>query len=789
MVPIFLARASARSAVQRADEADQRAVVVPFTGEASDPNPDDLERCGVVVRVAQVMKLPDGSMRAILEGEERIRVVGFDGTADEISVRYVTLRVDSRDSAKELPRLIRIIRDAFDEYVKVAPTVPSDVKRKVRESTQADRIVDTLAAHIPFPVETKLFFLKEEKTVRRCAELADALAGELELLKLKRSIKDRVRKRIEKSQRQFFLQEQVKEINKELGQESVPDGDRDDLSSRIEKANLPEEVAQKARKELARLEKLPPVSPESGIIRTYLDYLIDLPWQIVDKNENERPDLSRASDVLETDHYGMRKPKDRLLEYMAVQTLNATIKGPILCFVGPPGTGKTSLGESLARALDRRFVRLALGGVRDEAEIRGHRRTYVGAMPGRIIQAIKKAGSRDPVILLDEIDKIGSDWRGDPSSALLEVLDPEQNSTFSDHYIELPFDLSRVIFLTTANSVHPIPAALLDRLEIIEIPGYTDYEKRKIAERFLVPEQVRENGLTPQQVRFRKDSIDTLINHYTAESGVRNLKREIASVTRKLAREMVERGVGSEEYRRTVTAKTVQKALGPPRFRKDTEREYRSLPGMARGLAWTEIGGVVLTVEVAILDRGDEFVVTGNLGDVMKESARAALSRAIADLKRIGTSAQGKFKGIHVHVPQGAIPKDGPSAGITLYVAILSALLKRPVPNDVAMTGELTLTGRVLPVGGIKEKLLAAARRNIRRIILPEQNQDDLASIPRDLRQGLDLHLVGHVEELLPIVFPASAANLDGLPLFAEDVGSDAHSPQSAIQGVFAEFD
>lgn len=792
MVPIFIARTSARVAVEKAMDDDKQIVAVPFSSDSSDPEPEELQRCGTVVRVAQVMKLPDGSMRAVLEGIERIRLVGYDGDAQGISARFLTLNPDTRDPGDDLERLVRLIQETFEEYCLVAGSVPSDVKRKIRETTNGDRIVDILAATVAIPFERKIALLKEDKTVKRCTDLAESLNSEIELLKLKRSIKDRVRKRIEKNQKQFFLQEQVKEINKELGDEQTAEPEegeeQDELALRIENTKLPPEVVQKARKELARLKKLPPVSPEAGIIRTYLDYLLELPWFITDNEGRPHTDLVKAEEILEYDHYGMRKPKDRLLEYMAVQTLNSTIKGPILCFVGPPGTGKTSLGASLARALNRRFVRLSLGGVHDEAEIRGHRRTYVGAMPGRIIQAIRKAGSRDPVILLDEIDKIGADWRGDPASALLEVLDPEQNATFSDHYIELPFDLSRVIFVTTANSVHPIPKPLLDRLETIDIPGYTDYEKRKIAERYLVPEQLTENGLSPEQVHFRKDALDTLVNHYTAESGVRNLKREIAAVSRKLARDMVQRRIEPEDYNRTITRKTVYRLLGPPRYRKETTREYSALPGLTRGLAWTEVGGVVLTVEVAILDRGDGLVVTGNLGDVMKESARAALSRAIADVKRIGSAAQSKFKSIHIHVPAGAIPKDGPSAGITIYVAILSALLDRPVPNDIAMTGELTLTGRILPVGGIKEKLLAAARRSVHRVILPEQNADELRSLPRELRQSLDVRLVGHVDELLPIVFPANADELDELPLFADDITSD-NPPQSASQQTFFGFE
>jgi len=527
-LPVIVTRAVGRAAINAAMESDRRVLAVTRKSDENDLTPEALYDAGAIAHVVQLMKMPDGSLRIMLEGQERVRYSGFRTSAGIVLAQPQPISPDRSDPEDELPRLARLVQDTFKEYALLAGVITADTQRKIAGAESADRLVDLVAGHIPFDGEPRVQLIRESSTVKRMHMLAEMLNGEVELLRLKRSIKDRVRKRMEKTQRNFFLQEQIKELNRELGNDSPDDDSIAEITRRMELTELPEPVQERITKELDRLRKLPPVTPESGIIRTYLDWLLDLPWA---KAPIEAVSIHDAARILDEDHYDMRTPKDRLLEYIAVHTLNPGMKSPILCFVGPPGTGKTSLGRSVARALNREFARLSLGGVRDEAEIRGHRRTYVGALPGRIIQAIKRVGTHDPVILLDEIDKIGNDFRGDPSSALLEVLDPEQNAAFSDHYIELPFDLSQVTFLTTANTLHTVPPALRDRLEIIEIPGYTEPEKRRIARGFLIPEQLRENGLQDSSIVFREDGLGTLINDYTAESGVRNLKREIASIT------------------------------------------------------------------------------------------------------------------------------------------------------------------------------------------------------------------------------------------------------------------
>lgn len=751
VLPIVVTRSEGRASVNVAMEADRRVIVATRKESENSSSTDNIHQAGVIAHIVQLMKIPDGSIRIMLEGQERVTfsdVQDHDGTPH---ARPEAIRPDRSDSENELPRLARLIQDTFKEYVLMTSVVGTDVQKKITGAESADRLADLLGGYVPFDIDARLELLGEPVTLRRLQMLAELLNGEVELLKLKRSVKDRVRKRLEKNQRDYFLQEQIRELNRELGNESGEDDTVAEITRKMEQTPLPETVAQRITKELERLRKLPPVSPESGIIRTYLDWLLDLPWM---KAPAKPVDIRVAAGILDEDHYDMREPKDRLLEYIAVHTLNPGMKSPILCFVGPPGTGKTSLGRSVARALEREFVRLSLGGVRDEAEIRGHRRTYVGAMPGRIIQSIKRAGTHDPVILLDEIDKIGNDFRGDPSSALLEVLDPEQNATFSDHYIELPFDLSQVTFLTTANSLHTVPAALRDRLEIIEIPGYTEPEKHRIALDFLIPEQLHENGLGDSNVVLRRDALRALTSDYTAESGVRSLKREIASVVRKLTREMMESGVAPEDFTRTVGAGTVRRLLGPPRFRYDQNLGTEILPGLARGLAWTENGGVVLTVEAAVFSGSGDLILTGSLGDVMKESARTALSLILSERSNLGIEFEPAGHTIHIHVPQGAIPKDGPSAGITLYTALLSMLMHRSAPLDLGMTGEMTLTGRVLPIGGVKEKLLAAQRKGLARVALPAGNRTDVEVLPAESKRGLELFFVEHAREILPLAFP-----------------------------------
>lgn len=751
VLPVVVHRKQGKDALHRAMESDRRIIAVTQTDAGEEAESGSLHEIGTISHVIQLMKMPDGSLRIMLEGQERVRISDVQKDAEGLRALPREITPDRSDPRGELPQLARLIQDTFKEYALLSGVITTDTQRKIAGAESADRLADLIGGHVPFELENRLKLLGEPGTANRLAMLAEMLNGEVELLKLKRSVKDRVRKRLEKNQRDYFLQEQIRELNRELGNESGEDEAVAEIRRRMEETALPEPVVQRITKELDRLQKLPPVSPESGIIRTYLDWLLELPWM---KAAGRETDLAEAAAILDADHYDMRRPKDRLLEYMAVHTLNREMKSPILCFVGPPGTGKTSLGRSVARALGREFVRLSLGGVRDEAEIRGHRRTYVGALPGRIIQSIKRAGTHDPVILLDEIDKIGNDFRGDPSSALLEVLDPEQNGTFSDHYIELPFDLSQVTFLTTANSVHTVPAALRDRLEIIEIPGYTELEKLHIARDFLIPEQLRENGLPQARITFRTDGVNTLIREYTAESGVRGLKREIASVARKLAREMLETGADPSEYTRTVGAGTVRRLLGPPRYRYDQDLQEHAPPGLARGLAWTENGGVALTVETALFEGSDTLILTGSLGDVMKESARTALSLVLSERDGLGLELDRTSRTIHIHVPQGAIPKDGPSAGITIYAALISLLADSAVPGDVAMTGELTLTGRILPVGGIREKLLAAQRKSLGRVVLPEGNRMDVEDLPREGKKGLDIYYVEQVREILPLLFP-----------------------------------
>ncbi|MDA3949703.1 MAG: endopeptidase La [Spirochaeta sp.] len=743
---LFVTQDSAKAAIAAATtEGGRSFLAVPQKELTPIPKPDDLYRVGTLVWILHNIRLPDGSLRIIVDGRDRAMVAGITEKEGVLYGAYRQISANKRDPDNELPKLARLIRDSFEEYAKLSPTLKSEARKKISEAESPDQLVNAIGTHVAFDMDTRVAIFKEASSLARARLTVDSLDGEVELLGLKRSIRDRVRKRMEQHQKDHFLNEQIREINKELGKGDDDDDGHAELLQRIDEAELPEDVATQAQKELRRLKKLPSMAPESGIIRTYIEWLLDLPWNAPPR---EAADIKQARQILDEDHYDMEKPKERLLEYMAVQSLNPDLKAPILCFVGPPGTGKTSLGKSMARALDRAFVRLSLGGVRDEAEIRGHRRTYVGAMPGRIIQAMKRAGTHDPVMLLDEVDKLGADFRGDPASALLEVLDPEQNNSFSDHYIEVPFDLSRVVFLTTANSLHGIPAALRDRLEIIEIPGYTEREKQRIALDFLVPEQLRENGLETASIKFRRDAVLRLIHEYTSESGVRNLKREIANVIRKLARELMEQGTTVTEYRRTIGAPTVSKLLGPPRFHHDEgDREIR-VPGVVQGLAWTENGGVVLPVEVVILPGSGDLQLTGSLGDVMKESARAALSHILAHSAELGVAFDRTTTSIHIHVPQGAIPKDGPSAGITMFSALLSALSGRVIRSDTAMTGEITLSGRVLAIGGLKEKMLAARRRGISRVILPEGNRNDLEALPQDVRTGIECVLLKTVDAL-----------------------------------------
>lgn len=704
--PFFIGKDAGVESINSAMSEDRRVVVVPQLedpGGSGKPAEQTLNPVGTVARILQVMKLPNGSTRVLLEGEYRVKIDSYTQLVPPLRARLAT--IPAGKPPENTANLMRAIQDSFSNLVKGSKRVNPEVLRQVERADAPDRLVDLVVGHSSLSREKKLELLNSEDTSFRLEETAVVIDSEIEVQTLRKEISDRVKQRMERSQKEYFLNEQLKEINKELGKESDDSSGARELAKALDELELPPEVEEKARKELKRLERMQPMAPEAGILRTYIEWIIDLPWS---ETGGEIPSIDDAAAILDQDHYNMEKPKQRILEYIAIKALNPNVKGPILCFVGPPGTGKTSLGKSMARALGREFTRISLGGVRDEAEIRGHRKTYVGALPGKIIQGLRRLKTTNPVFLLDEIDKISSDHRGDPSSALLEVLDPEQNNTFMDHYLEVPYDLSRIVFVTTANSLHTIPHPLRDRMEIIEVPGYTEYEKAKISEQFLIPKQQRENGLDWAEIRFQPSAVRTVIHEYTMESGVRSLERHIASIMRKIAREAVAAGYPAkaeeEPYSYQVTPPRVRSFLGKRTARRDllvTEQRV----GMALGMAWTEHGGTLLPVEVSLFPGKADFILTGNLGDVMKESARLAHTflRSHAD-SFPGLGSDAFEQNIHIHVPEGAIPKDGPSAGITITAALLSAMSGQPLQPGWAMTGEITLTGRLLPVAGSRKR-------------------------------------------------------------------------------------
>jgi ATP-dependent Lon protease len=645
-------------------------------------------------------------------------------------------------SDSEVDALIRTVLGQFEHYINLSKKVTPETLAAVSDIEEPGRLADVITSHLSLKIKEKQEILETIDVRDRLEKLLDILGNEREVLELERKISQRVKKQMEKTQKEYYLREQMKAIQKELGEKEGRAGEVEELRNQMSEAKLPDKVQEKVEKEIDRLEKMPSASAEGGVIRNYIDWLLALPWA---KQTEDDLDLKRAEEILNEDHYGLEKPKERVLEYLAVQKLVKKLKGPILCFVGPPGVGKTSIARSIARSLGREFVRISLGGVRDEAEIRGHRRTYVGAMPGRIIQGMKNAGTSNPVFLLDEIDKMAMDFRGDPAAALLEVLDPEQNNTFSDHYIELPFDLSNVMFITTANAAHNIPRPLLDRMEMLYIPGYTEIEKLNIAKEYLVPKQLREHGLKADQLVVEETAILSVIREYTREAGVRNLEQQIASLCRKSAKEII-----SDEGKTVIIGpERLKDYLGPAKFRYGLAEEEDQI-GAVTGLAWTEVGGDTMVIEVSVLPGSGKLTLTGKLGDVMKESAQAAFSFTRSRVKEFNIPADFHEKNdIHVHVPEGAIPKDGPSAGITMATALISALTDIPVSREVAMTGEITLRGRVLPIGGLKEKTLAAHRAGIKTIILPKDNEKDIEEIPESVRQNLKFIPVGHMDQVL----------------------------------------
>ncbi len=709
--------------------------------QTDEPGEDDVFQIGTVAEVKQLLKLPGGTIRVLVEGIARAKARSFISD-DPYFLVEVEQYSEEFEKDSEIEALMRSLVYQFEQYVKLSKRIPPETVVSVVNLEEPGRLADIIASHLALRIEDKQSILEAANIVKRLEKLCAIVAKELEIVELERKINIRVRKQMEKTQKEYYLREQMKAIQRELGEKDERMAEGEELREKIAEAKFPKEVEEKALKEVERLEKMPPMAAEAAVVRNYLDWLLSLPWN---KSTRDRLDLRTAENILEEDHYGLKTVKERILEYLAIRKLAKKMKGPIICFVGPPGVGKTSLGRSIARALERKFIRMSLGGVRDEAEIRGHRRTYVGAMPGRVIQGIRQAGSKNPVFLLDEVDKMSTDFRGDPSAALLEVLDPEQNNTFSDHYIEAPFDLSNVMFITTANVQQNIPRPLQDRMEIIYLSGYTEEEKVQIAIRHLLPKQIKEHGLTKDMLKFSENTFRKIIREYTRESGVRNLERQIASICRKTARQVVTDKVKKVQ----VTAQSLNQFLGTPRFRYGMA-ELDDQVGVATGLAWTEVGGDTLAIEVSIYKGSGRLTLTGKLGDVMKESAQAGYSYIRSRAAELGIDEDLYDKqDIHIHIPEGAIPKDGPSAGITMASALASAITGRKVLHDVAMTGEITLRGRVLPVGGVKEKVLAAHRAGIKTIILPSDNKKDLDEIPKKVKDKIHFILVDHMDQVM----------------------------------------
>ncbi|MBO2943959.1 endopeptidase La [Paenibacillus sp. F411] len=706
-----------------------------------EPTQEDIFRIGTIANVRQMLKLPNGTIRVLVEGMERAEIIEYTDNEEFYEVLARELPEEENDDF-EVSALMRTVLSQFENYINLSKKVTPETLAAVSDIDEPGRLADVITSHLSLKIKDKQEILETIDVRKRLEKLLDILNNEREVLELERKINQRVKKQMEKTQKEYYLREQMKAIQKELGDKEGRTGEVEELRSQLQDLELPEAVREKVEKEIDRLEKMPASSAEGGVIRNYVDWLLALPW--TSETEDDL-DIKKAEQVLDEDHYGLEKPKERVLEYLAVQKLVKKLKGPILCLVGPPGVGKTSLARSIARSLERKFVRISLGGVRDEAEIRGHRRTYVGAMPGRIVQGMKTAGSRNPVFLLDEIDKMASDFRGDPASALLEVLDPEQNNTFSDHFVELPFDLSQVMFVTTANALHTIPRPLLDRMEVLYIPGYTELEKQQIATRYLLPKQKRDHGLEPDQLHLEEDALLKVIREYTRESGVRNLEQQIAALCRKTAKKIVT----SEPGVITITAEDIKEYLGVPKFRYGMA-ELEDQIGSVTGLAWTEVGGDTLTIEVTVVPGSGKLTLTGKLGDVMKESAQAAFSYTRSKAGELGIQDDFHEKlDVHIHIPEGAIPKDGPSAGITIATALISALTKRHVNRAVAMTGEITLRGRVLPIGGLKEKSLAAHRAGYKKILLPKDNERDLREIPDSVKNDVEFVPVSHMDQVL----------------------------------------
>lgn len=711
--------------------------------QVEDPTREDLYDIGTIAKVRQMLKLPNGTIRVLVEGLVRAQLTDFEDHETYIQAQIQEVR-ESQEQGIDIQALMRSVLDYFEQYLRLTKKISAETFSVVSDIEEPGRLADVIASHLPLRIHEKQEILEQSDVNARLEKLLAYLHNEKEVMELEKKISSRVKKQMEKTQKEYYLREQMKAIQRELGEKEGRAGEVEELREWMDQIDLPENVKEKVEKELQRLEKIPSSSAEGGVIRTYLEWILELPWN---KETEDDLNLKHAEKILDEDHYGLEKVKERVLEYLAVQQMVNELKGPILCLVGPPGVGKTSLARSIARALNRKFVRISLGGVRDEAEIRGHRRTYVGALPGRIIQGMKTAGSSNPVFLLDEIDKMAMDFRGDPGAALLEVLDPNQNNTFSDHYLEVPYDLSKVMFITTANTVHSIPRPLLDRMELISISGYTEVEKEHIAKEYLYPKQLKDHGLTKEKIQIQSETILKLIRNYTREAGVRSLERSIGSLCRKATKQIV----SGDKKRVVVTPKNLEQFLGPEKFRYGRAEETDQV-GVVTGLAWTEVGGETLAVEVSLFPGKGRLTLTGQLGDVMKESAQAAFSYIRSRAKELGIDADFHEKqDVHIHLPEGAIPKDGPSAGIAIATALVSALTGIPVSREVAMTGEITLRGRVLPIGGLKEKALGAHRAGITHVIIPKDNEKDVEEVPDTVKESLTFTAVKHMDEVLSI--------------------------------------
>jgi ATP-dependent Lon protease len=745
MMPFVIGRASSIRALEHALGKDKRIfLAAQHDASVDDPKPDDIYTMGCVANVVQSLKLPDGNIKVLVEGVDRARAVEWKEDKGFYRVVVKVLSKQKEASGDVETTMSRVVA-LFEQYVKLSNNLHYDAMVAAVRVEDPGRLADTISAHLLVGVDEKQNLLEIISAIERLNRIAGILEAEVDKLQVDRKIQSRVKKQMEKAQKEYYLNEKMKAIQKELGRKDDKGNEVDELKKKIEAARMPKDVEEKAIQELKRLEAMPPMSAEATVSRNYLDWLIAVPWY---KKSRESRDLKRAEEILHEDHYGLDKIKDRILEFLAVRALVKKPKATILTFAGPPGVGKTSLAKSIARAMNRKFVRLSLGGVRDEAEVRGHRRTYIGAFPGQIIQMMKKAGTMNPVFLLDEVDKMSMDFRGDPSAALLEVLDPEQNHTFLDHYLDVEFDLSHVMFICTANVLHTVPQALRDRMEVLQLAGYTEQEKTEIAKRFLVRKAVDGTGLTNENITFADEAIQTIIQRYTREAGVRNLEREISSICRKVARKVVVEG---KKFGEEMTAEKVTQYLGVPRYRTTVAEQHNEV-GIATGLAWTEVGGEILVTEATLMPGRGHLTLTGKLGDVMQESAQAAMSWVRSKADEFGLPKEFNRKhDMHVHVPEGAIPKDGPSAGITLATALVSALTRVPTRQDVAMTGEITLRGKVLPIGGVKEKVLAAHRAGIKNIVLPKDNEKDLADIPKNVQDTLNLYLVETMDEVLKI--------------------------------------